>query len=105
MAKGRKTYRRRTSRGFSTRKIPIAVVAGLMPGVAWSLSAGFQGNWQGAMSRLIAAYTGYETGYNKFTPMYLNYGLLPLIAGVMIHGLANWIGINRSIGKSLPITI
>lgn len=101
----RTIYRRRRSSGFNTRKIPLAVIAGLAPGIAWSMSAGFQGNWTGAFQRLVAAYTGYEIAYNKMTPMYLNYGLLPLIAGVFIHGLASWIGINRSIGKALPIAI
>lgn len=100
-----RVIRRRSRGGFSTRKIPLAVIAGLAPGIAWSMSAGMQGNWTGAFQRLVAAYTGYEIAYNKMTPMYLNYGLLPLVAGAFIHVVANWIGFNRAIGKSLPIMI
>lgn len=103
MAKRRVSYRRRS--GFNTRKIPLAVIAGLAPGIIWSMSAGFQGNWVGAFQRLVACYTGYETAYNKMTPMYLNYGLLPLLAGGFVHVMANWIGVNRSIGRMLPVTI
>lgn len=101
----KKTAYRRRRFGFNTRKIPLAVIAGLAPGIVWSMSAGFQGNWTGAFQRLVAAYTGYETAYNKMTPHYLNYGLLPLLAGAFIHVLANWIGLNRTIGRALPITI
>lgn len=102
-----KTRKRRShSRGFSSKKISLAVVAGLIPATGWALDAGRQGNWQGAGERLLAAFTGYEWGAKRFTFMYLNYGLWPLLAGCVAHGLAARFGLNRMISRwGLPVEI
>lgn len=87
-------------------KIPLAIVASLAPATGWALDAGMQGNWGGAGERLIAAFTGYEWGQKRFTWIYLNKGLYPLIAGFLLHGAADWIGLNRIMSKlKLPIEI
>jgi hypothetical protein len=105
VSRPRRSYSRR--RGvFGGKKIPVAVIAGAAPGVAWAIDSASQGNWQGAGERLLAAYTGYEWGYKKFTPFYLNKGLYPLIGGFVIHAAANYFGLNRMIAKfNLPVEI
>jgi len=101
------TRRRSGGRRFmGGRKIPLAVVAGFLPAAAWAIDAGRQGNWQAGGERLLAAFTGYEWGQKKFTFMYLNKGLYPVIAGLVLHGIANYFGVNRMVGRlGLPVEI
>lgn len=101
--RNRRSNGRRNGNG---RKIPIAVIAGFLPGIIWASEAVFQGNLKGGMERIIAAYTGYEYAYRKWTPTYLNYGLVPVLGGLLIHGAATWLGLNRWLRSTrLPIEI
>lgn len=99
----RRSYSR--SRG-SSGKIPLAVLAGFAPSVIWGVDAAAQGNFQAMFERLLASFTGYEYGQKKFTFMYLNYGLWPVLAGLLVHNMADWTGLNRMIAKTrLPIAV
>jgi len=104
MAKARKVAKRRNGgRGF---KIPLAVVAGFIPGVGWAAEAVQAGNWTGAMERLSLAYTGIRPSPFTITAGYLGKGLYPVLFGFLAHSLAARFGVNRMIGKiGLPIEI
>lgn len=97
-------YRRRSNGG--ERKIPMAIVAGMIPGISWGLESVQAGNWQGAGERLMLAYTGIRPSPFTFTTGYLGKGLYPLLFGMLAHALATRFGLNRMIGKfGLPIEI
>jgi len=101
-----RSYSRSRGGVFGGRKIPVAVLAGFIPATAWAIDAGRQGNWGAAGERLLASFTGYEWGQKKFTFMYLNKGLYPVLAGMVLHGVANYLGINRYLGKlRLPVEV
>jgi len=107
MAKKRSYTKRRSSNGFGrSRKLPVAVIAGLVPGFSWSLEAIQAGNWQGAGERLMLAYAGIKPSPFSFTTGYLGKGLYPLMFGYLVHTLATRFGVNRALGKlGLPVEV
>lgn len=104
-------YRTRTVRsrsrsriGGSSRKIPLAVVAGLVPALQFAAEPAFDTGTR--FNRLIAAFIGYSPGEHKWTSYYLPRGLYPLLGGVLLHSLANGFGVNRAIARwKLPVEI
>lgn len=91
-------------------KISIAIVAGLIPGMAFSLSPGIKnGDWNATAVRMASAYTGYNSEAKKWAWYYMKDGALPLLLGVMAHKIAGRIGLNRaiagSLGKWIPVNI
>ncbi len=94
MARGKRHHRR----GGST--IPLAVVAGFAPGLLWAFDSVKQGNWEGGLQRLEAAYVAYDPWGNHFSTQYLWKGLYPAILGFVIHGAASKFGINRAIARA-----
>lgn len=91
------------SRSRGGFKVPLAVIAGLVPGVSYSLSA--PDNTQ-RMDRLVASYTGFFPSNGTFNRQMLSFGLYPLLIGVLVHGAASAIGLNRFVGRMhLPIEI
>jgi hypothetical protein len=106
MAKSRAIAKRRSTTRKSGFKIPLGIVAGFVPGVAWAGEAVQAGNWNGAMERVTLAYTGIRPNPFTFTTGYLGKGLYPLLFGVMAHTLADRFGINKAISKlGLPVEI
>lgn len=104
MAKRRSVKRRSHNRGSG--KIPIAIVAGFLPGAFWVWDAASQGNMSGAGSRAVAAYTGYVTWAKAWDFNHLWKGAFPLLGGILLHTIANRFGINRWIAKArLPVEI
>lgn len=94
--------RRKTNRQYHKPKmqISLAIVAGLIPpGVrAW---AQFQaGGIQAAGESLSRDFTGYNPANNTWSLGSLKAGLLPLIAGILVHKVANKFGVNRAIGRT-----
>ncbi len=86
----------RTRRGAvrgGTRKIPIGIIAGIVPGLAWS--------WRskepyGLFQTMIYAYTGFcpWVGW-KWDPNAMKNGGYQLLAGLAAHYAAQKFGINR----------
>lgn len=74
--------RRRRSKKFT---IPLAPIAGLASGLAEPIGHIMQGQVPEAMNDLVRNYTGIEPATGKFHMSYIQKGLVPLIAGLMIH--------------------
>jgi len=84
---------------------PVAVIAGLMPGVTGTLNVATAqgGGWKAAGTYACSAYTGFNPVTNQFSMTNMNLGLKPLAIGVIVHKLAGWIGINKAIaGAGIP---
>lgn len=95
--------RSRRSGNGGGRKVPLAVVLGMVPGVTFALSA--PDNTQ-KLDRFVSSYTGYFPSNGQFNKAMLSFGLYPLIVGFMAHGLAGAFGINRWVAKMrLPVEI
>lgn len=97
--------RRRSSNGGGGTGLSVAIVAGMLPGVMWTLEPATSGNWPHAMERGLAAYTGYYIPEKRFRLDLLARGLFPLAMGMLFHSLANRFGINRAIKKIVPLPI
>jgi len=99
--------RRSSKRGFGGgRKISIAMVAGLIPGITWAAYPATAGNWQHAGERAIAAYTGYYLPEKRFRIEFLNYGLWPLLGGLVVSKAADMLGLNKLVASlKLPVKI
>ncbi len=100
MAKKKKNNPRRNN-GF---RIPVAVVAGIMPTVVkiWeSRGGGISGMTREAGRILLGV--DFWTGTWDFG--FMRYGLLPLVGGIVVHKVVGgWLGVNRAIARSgLPI--
>jgi len=107
MATKTKAIRRRRSGSRSSgMKIPLGIVAGFIPGIAWAGEAVQAGNWNGALERVSLAYTGIRPNPFTITSGYLGKGLYPVMFGFLAHTLANRFGVNKAIGKlGLPVEI
>jgi hypothetical protein len=102
--KGKRTMakkKRRSSRKFT---LPLAPVAGLAAGLITPIQQAISGNYDNAFRSLVANYTGVEnagTSNAKFAPKYLVRGLLPLVAGLVVHKVVGgMLGINRILGRA-----
>jgi len=95
-----KKGRRRGGKSFT---LPLAVVAGLAPGLSQLWRAKDYGMRQVA-NVASRDYIGYDPESNRITGAYLGYGLLPLLLGFLVHTVAGKIGINRALGRAgIPI--
>jgi hypothetical protein len=95
--------RRRSSGRSSSFKVPLAVIAGLVPGISFALGA--PDNTQ-KMDRLVASYTGFFPSSGTFNRNMLSYGLYPLLFGFAAHAMATAFGVNRFVSKMrLPVEI
>jgi len=93
------------SKNKTTRRkrftIPLAVVGGLIPvgvGVWNRRSSGTE-----MANYLQAGFTGITPG-GGFNVANFRQGLLPVMAGFIVHSIASKLGLNRALGRSgLPI--
>ncbi|MFH1327927.1 MAG: hypothetical protein ABIH76_03640 [Candidatus Bathyarchaeota archaeon] len=87
--KVKKVARRRYSRKRSRRRggmtIPLAPIAGLAAGLAIPIQRIIDGDVPLAMRDICRNYTGWDTMNNRWDYEALKNGLLPLIAGAMVH--------------------
>lgn len=100
----KKSRSRGRSRGGNSG-LSIAILAGLIPGITWSLEPAQAGNWPHSMERAVAAYTGYYIPERRFRLDLMAHGLFPLAFGMMVHGLAKRYGVNNFIHRILPVPI
>lgn len=108
MAKSKRSTRRRyfgrIRKGFHKKPtISIAILAGLsapaMQTYGATKSNGFMGN-NGGLATLSRVMTGVNPYTGVFSSNDLKYGLVPVVAGAMVHKLASWFGINKMIAQS-----
>lgn len=98
MAKHKKTH---SKKSFT---LPVAVVAGLAPGVVTIAKTYQAGGLQAASQAATMIYTGYDYNTGKFNAMMLGRGLMPTIAGIVAHKVAGMLGINRAIAAAgIPV--
>ena len=93
--------------------IPLAIVAGAVPGVIDVVKNGSSNGWgtdgsDSGMTTLLgdffgiqtpAAATAYTNG-KTFSTWRLKYGLYPLLAGFAMHWGANKLGVNRMLARN-----
>jgi len=92
--------RRRGKRAFT---LPLAVLAGLAPGIGQLWKAKSYGFSQVA-NVACRNYVGYDPDSGRMTGAFLGYGLLPMLAGFLVHTLAGKVGVNRALGRAgIPV--
>lgn len=111
MAKKKRRRRRTTSTRYRKRRkrtLAIAPLAGLAAGIAAPSAYGYsvldgilEGNFNVAALRLFRQYTGVDADGKFEWDIKSAYGLWELVAGVMAHKAANWLGVNRTF-NNLP---
>lgn len=87
--------------------IPLAIVAGFIPGVSNVVTHFKNDGIEGAGAEASRIFLGYAStnkyGYNDkigFHPYLLKYGTLPVVAGFMAHWLIGGkLGVNRMLGR------
>lgn len=95
--------RKKKKNGFKRKlmamTIPITVVAGIAPGVVKVYEA--RGGGVSGMAREAGRiYTGVDFWNGQFNIGFARYGLLPIIAGIIAHKIANKLGINRALASA-----
>ena len=94
---------KKTKKRGKSFTLPLAVLAGLGPGIGQLWKAKDYG-FQQVFNVAARDYIGYDADTNKMTGAYLGYGLLPLVAGFLVHVVAGKVGINRALGRAgIPI--
>jgi len=98
----RRTARRRRSRKRKGMTIPLAVVGGLAAGLAEPAQKALEGDFEYALALLSRNYTGFRPGTGTWEPGYLKNGLLPLVAGLMVHKFVGGspLNLNRALAAS-----
>lgn len=81
-ARRRYRRRRRRSKGMT---IPLAVVGGVAAGVAEPIKLAMAGDVETAARVLCRNYTGYDYAEKMWHIERLKTGLLPLVAGLLVH--------------------
>lgn len=96
MAKKGRTY------SPKSMTLPIAPLAGLAIGVAPSIQSLINGDVVGAVDGLAWKYCGWNTTEQRFDPVGLQYGLVPLVLGGLIHKFVGGkpIGINAMLARA-----
>lgn len=103
-----KKSKARRSRRFISRvthrakkmTFPLAVVAGLVPGVAATVTTAQASGVMAAGRTASMIYTGYDYTTGKWSVSNMKLGFMPLAVGVVVHKLAGMLGINRAIANT-----
>ena len=92
--------KRRRRRGGMT--IPIAPIVGLAVGIMPAVDYVMHGNWESAIEVLGARYTGYSMQQKNFNAMRLIDGIIPLVAGLLVHKFVGGapLNLNRTLAKA-----
>ena len=80
-----------------TMELPIAPLAGLYVGMQPVISSLMAGNYKGAGENLIYRYTPYNPWNKRFDTGGMWQGFVPLLSGIVVHKIANKVGINRAL--------
>lgn len=91
--------------------IPLAVVAGFLPGISDAFFAHRKfndGSGDSVVDVLVGDYTGIQTAGARakyaqgksWSTWRLGYGLYPLLGGLALHTLASKLGINRLLARA-----
>lgn len=97
----RKKSKRRAHKKFT---VPVAVLAGFLPGATATISDFQQYGMQGAGVMISRRYIGYDPQTNRFIPNMMWGGTFPLILGLIVHKAASMLGVNRALANAgIPV--
>lgn len=100
----KRTYmsRKRHHRSRGGFTLPIAPILGLVAGLAKPAEFAMQGNYFAAANHACAAYTGYDINTRSWHAESLMGGLVPLIAGLLVHKFVGGkpLGLNAVLARS-----
>jgi len=81
--------------------VPIGIIAGLLPGVTRTFATFQASGAQQASNEALAIYSGYDPQTRQFSVANMSFGLLPLIAGLVLHRVVGgMLGVNRTLAQS-----
>lgn len=99
-------FKRKRTRSKAKMTVPLAIVAGFVPGGANVITHFKNDGVEGAAAEASRIFLGYAStnkfGYNDtigFHPYLLKYGTMPVVAGILAHFVATKFGINRAIAR------
>jgi len=92
--------RRKSKHHAKKMTIPLAIVGGIVPGLAYTYSGWQSGGFTGATNNLSGAYTGYNPTTRTWNIASMRWGTFPLLGGIFVHKIAAALGVNRAIAKS-----
>jgi len=94
VSRGRAHHRRHTM------TMSVAVLGGLMAGLAEPATLLIAGHPGEAMKHATYNYTGWNSWESRWQPMGMQRGLMPLLIGVGVHKIANAAGVNRMLARA-----
>lgn len=94
MAKAKRRYK---SPGMT---IPVAAVAGFVPLALNVFNGAKTGGINGAGFELVRGTTGYNWQAGRWEWQAMFRGLAPIVAGLVVHKVANRIGANRALARA-----
>lgn len=99
--RNRPRARRRSKAGFT---VPMAVLGGFAPTIAFAVDGYRVGGFENAFRRIAQRMTGYDSTANVFIWKELMAGIGPIMAGYLVHKAAGRLGINRALSRAgVPI--
>lgn len=89
----------RARRRAAKMTIPLAVIAGLVPTAAFAAEVYRGQGIEGAAKAVTMRLTGYNPWVKQWIGSEFAAGWVPILAGVFAHKAANYLGINRALGR------
>jgi len=101
MSRPRRYYKAIRRRAKKTT-IPIAPLMGLVAGIAEPVQYAVKGEFGNAIQIGVINYTGYDMATKKFYFDRLQNGLLPLVAGMLVHKFVGGkpLGLNQMLAQA-----
>lgn len=96
-------YVGRKKRHYSRRgrlQLPVAIIAGFIPGVTGIVNELRVGGPQAAMRQASRSFAGFDPSTSQINLTWLYGGLAPLLLGLFIHKfIGGSMGVNRMLGR------
>lgn len=99
VSRGRRSYGHSIGRG----RISLAMIVGLIAGFRDLPSYYQNGGWQNLGRGIILKTTGYDNLYKNWSGSALWGTYMPIVLGMVVHGIANRFGLNRTIARYVPM--
>lgn len=93
--------RKKGRRHSNGKFVSIAVVAGVAPGLVNAYNGYRASGVNGAVNSLTRNYTGFDTSTRQWRFENMLEGWAPLAGGILVHKIANMLGVNRMLARSI----